>query len=618
MHLSLPVLLVAAVLLIAGGTAPAQAAFVQQATLTAADGAASDAFGARVAVSASGNTMVVPSEPRILGSPNPGAVYVFEKPASGWADAKKVATLRLPPGGEGPTSVAISGDTIVVGAVEAIIGTTLDQGAVFVFVKPDGGWQDAQPTAILTASDGQGADMLGFSVAISGDSIVSSALQHKVGNNPKQGAAYVFVKPASGWASGHETAELTASDGAANDLLRPVAIDGDTIVAGAQNHKVDEVTNQGEVYVFVKPRGGWATSTETARLTTGSGARDDFMGASVGVSGDTVVAGMPDRSPTGRPPHAGAAEVFVKPASGWKTATETAELTASDGVINDVLGGAVAISGDTIIATADGHTVGQTPGKGQAYVFKRRPGAGWTSATEDQRFTESEEGTNSELFGSSISLSGNVALVGAPLRGVGDKSRAGAAFVFGVPPSVDLRAPVDGASFRQGQTVAASYSCSAPAGAAIASCAGPVAPGAALDTSIPGPHTFTVNAVDSDGITATRSASYTVVKRVPPSIAGLKQSTGRWREHGRRPHGTTFSFRLDQPARVALRFARGGKSAGSLGMSGHSGLNRVRFVGRLSRKRILAPGRYSVRATATSDGGQSSTRRALRFTIVRP
>src|SRR6476661_1570343 len=72
------ILLIAVLLLIAGGAASAHAAFVQQATLTAADGAALDAFGARTAVSASGNTMVVPSVPEILGSSNPGAVYVFE------------------------------------------------------------------------------------------------------------------------------------------------------------------------------------------------------------------------------------------------------------------------------------------------------------------------------------------------------------------------------------------------------------------------------------------------------------------------------------------------------------------------------------------------------------
>src|SRR5439155_1428560 len=149
--------------------------------------------------------------------------------------------------------------------------------------------------------------------------------------NSGQGAAYVFVKPGGGWASGPETAKLTASDGAPGDELgQSVAVSGDgaTVVAGAP-----ATSNQGAAYVFAKPGGGWASGPETAKLTASDGAPGDDLGRSVAVSGDgsTIAAGAPDSS------H-GAAYVFVKPGGGWANASQTAKLTASDGAAGDRLG----------------------------------------------------------------------------------------------------------------------------------------------------------------------------------------------------------------------------------------------------------------------------------------
>jgi len=172
--------------------------------------------------------------------------------------------------------------------------------------------------AKLTASDGAEFDSLGDSVAVSGDTVVVGAPDDNVGANENQGSAYVFVKPAAGWAGATETAKLTASDGAANDLLgNSVAVSGDTVVAGT--------LGLAAAYVFVKPAAGWADATETAKLTASDPAVPD-LGFSVAVSGDTVVAGAPLDEAS-----AGSAYVFVKPAAGWADATETAKLTASDG-----------------------------------------------------------------------------------------------------------------------------------------------------------------------------------------------------------------------------------------------------------------------------------------------
>src|SRR5262245_19714273 len=119
--------------------------------------------------------------------------------------------------------------------------------------------------AKLTASDAAQGDQLGFTVAISGDTVVAGAPFAKIGSNVNQGAAYVFVRAAGGWATMTETGKLTASDGAAGDEFGVVAISGDTIAVGS-SAKIGSNTKQGAVYVFVKPASGWMTATETAKL----------------------------------------------------------------------------------------------------------------------------------------------------------------------------------------------------------------------------------------------------------------------------------------------------------------------------------------------------------------
>ncbi|MCP4373696.1 MAG: hypothetical protein GY797_37185, partial [Deltaproteobacteria bacterium] len=121
-------------------------------------------------------------------------------------------------------------------------------------------------TAKLTASDGAAGDNFGRSVAISGDTVVAGATGED-DSGSSSGAAYVFVKPGSGWADMTQAAKLTASDGAAGERLGlSVAVSGDTVVAGALGDD-DNGNDSGSAYVFVKPGSGWADMTQTAKLT---------------------------------------------------------------------------------------------------------------------------------------------------------------------------------------------------------------------------------------------------------------------------------------------------------------------------------------------------------------
>ncbi len=222
----------------------------QSAKLTAANGASGNQFGISVAVS---GEMVVIGAP--LANDGRGAAYVFAEPGTGWADMTEVAELTASDGQAGDYfggSVAISGDTIVVGAGYATVGGNAMQGAAYVFAEPGSGWGNMTQTAKLTASGGVAYDTFGVSVAISGDTVVVGA-ETAYSANP-QGAAYVFTEPGAGWTNMTQTAKLTASAGPAyNDFGDSVAIGGNTIVVGAEEATIGVNSLQGAAYVFVEP-----------------------------------------------------------------------------------------------------------------------------------------------------------------------------------------------------------------------------------------------------------------------------------------------------------------------------------------------------------------------------
>jgi hypothetical protein len=282
-------------------------------------------------------------------------------------------------------SVAVSGDTVVAGA-RSDDGSNADQGSVYVFQKPAGGWQSATETAKLTDSNGAVNDGLGFSVAVAGDTVVAGAPIDDVGSNANQGSVDVFLKPAGGWQSMTETAKLTASEGAvSDDLGSSVAVAGDTVVAGALSDDIGSNRDQGSVYVFQEPAGGWQSMTETAKLTASDGAPGDELGWSVAVAGDTVAAGAIDDD-VGSNANQGSVYVFQRPAGGWRSATQTVKRTASDGASNDALGYSVAIVGDSVLAGAPGDNNQQ----GSAYLFRASNQA--PSAT-DNDFATAEDTT---------------------------------------------------------------------------------------------------------------------------------------------------------------------------------------------------------------------------------
>ena len=152
---------------------------------------------------------------------------------------------------------------------------------------------------------------------------MAGAFRDDIGPNTDQGSAYVFVRPVGGWTNMTQTAKLTASDGVADDYLGiSVAIISDPIVAGAYGDDIGSNANQGSAYVFVKPEGGWTNMTQTAKLTSSDGAGNDYFGWRVAVSDIAIVAGA-EGDDIDINTDQGSAYVFLKPEGGWINMTQT-------------------------------------------------------------------------------------------------------------------------------------------------------------------------------------------------------------------------------------------------------------------------------------------------------
>jgi Glycine rich protein len=130
-----------------------------------------------------------------------------------------------------------------------------------------------------------------------------------------------------------------------------------------------------------------------------------------------------------------------------------------------------------------------------------------------------------------------------------------------VPPSIEIVSPAEGGAYTQGQAVNAIYSCTPPEGAGVATCAGPVANGAAIDTAILGPHEFTVEAEDTDGAKASKTVNYTVVS--PPPVVPTTPPAAP--KGSASPVGTALAARVAKvkggKALLKLR-CRGGRCGG--------------------------------------------------------
>jgi hypothetical protein len=173
------------------------------------DGSPEDRFGGRVSIFGDTAVFGVPIDDD--QGPYSGSAYVFDKVSGVWTQSAKL----LPAGGTAydffGISIAIFGDTVVVGA-DGDDDSGSSSGSAYVFENVGGVWTQ---TAKLLAADGATADHFGFSVSVSGDTAVIGA-HHDDDNGMDSGSVYVFEKVSGVWT---QIGKLLGADGAAGDLF---------------------------------------------------------------------------------------------------------------------------------------------------------------------------------------------------------------------------------------------------------------------------------------------------------------------------------------------------------------------------------------------------------------
>ncbi len=393
-----------------------QAGF-DESKLTAFDGTANDWFGRPVAIS--GDTVVVGAERDDDKGSNSGSAYIYKRIASGkWVLAKKILASDGAANDWFGRSVAISGDTVVVGAEGNDVKGN-DSGSIYIFDRNEDGSDNWGEVTRIVASDGAALEGFGRSVAISGDTVVVGA-EFDDDNGSSSGSAYIYEYEHGGaigkWVL---VKKILAFGGAANDNFgSSVAISGDTVVVGAQ------FNDSGSAYIFDRNEGRPNNWGEVTKILASDGAAGDRFGRSVAISGDTVVVGAYLDDDKGS--NSGSAYIYDRNNGGPHNWGEVEKILASDGAAGDSFGLSVAISGDiVIIGASEDDDKGND--SGSAYTFDRNEG-GLDNWGEVKKILASD-GAAGDSFGCSVAISGNTVVVGA-YRDDDNGSASGSVYIF--------------------------------------------------------------------------------------------------------------------------------------------------------------------------------------------
>jgi hypothetical protein len=276
------------------------------------------------------------------------------------------------------TSVAISGDTVVVGAPTG--DSPSDSGAAYVFTRNQEGADAWGQVIKLKASDADNGDFFGWAVAIRGDTIaVGAKWDESAGAN--SGSVYIYARNQNGSNNWGEVTKLLSSDGAGGDEFGyAVAMDGDTLLVGAPLKNSGD-TDAGGVYIFRRNQGGAENWGEVINIAPFDFENNQQFGYSVGISDDTIVVGAYlDNGPGGS--DQGSAYIYSRNTDGADNSGLVKKLTSNDGASADTFGYSVGISGGVIVVGARFNNPGGGFGQGAVYLYERNRGG--TSATPFQ------------------------------------------------------------------------------------------------------------------------------------------------------------------------------------------------------------------------------------------
>jgi len=358
-----------------------------------------------------GYAVALDGERAIIGSLNDpsagflaGAAYIFRLDGGQWIQEAELFDPVPVSSGHLGTSVAIGGPLAVAGVRSEAASVNI--GAALVFRNGADGWvyeTTLRPPDVQSPQNGFGYYAFGHAVATDGERIVVTMPQDDIAcpEDPlcNSGSAYVFRRDGSEWVV--EQKLIPSDPQRLAHFGRSVAVSGDRIVIGAM--QADEIA--GAAYVFRREGSVWVEEAKLVNPDPEEGVVTQF-GESIDVDGDTVAVGAPGENHAGQ--YSGAVYVFRRGTEGWALEQK---LVAEDAQSLQFLGQSVGISGERILAGAHGDTHGGTVNSaGAAYVFERAGGQ-WTQRAT---ITAPAPQTGA-IFGWSVACHGQIGLVGAQM-----------------------------------------------------------------------------------------------------------------------------------------------------------------------------------------------------------
>ena len=283
------------------------------AKLVASDRAVSEQLGSAVAVS--GEYAVVGNNP----ADSTGAVYVYKYSLGSWSQVQKLTASDLAANDHFGHAVAICGDYLVVGAYaedEDVAGgnTLASAGSAYLFKNDAGTWSQVQK---LVASDRGAGDCFGQSVSISGNHIVIGAVNDDEG----AGSAYLFKNTSGTWSQEQKivASDRAAGDyfgGSVSIFDKSLLVGAMNEKEDASGG--NSLQGAGSAYVFQNTAGTWSQSQ---KLVASDRAVDDHFAGSVSISGNYATVGAADEDEDAAGANtavsAGSAYVFKNTAGTW-------------------------------------------------------------------------------------------------------------------------------------------------------------------------------------------------------------------------------------------------------------------------------------------------------------
>ncbi len=388
------------------------AGFNQRQKITSTPRGVGAQFGNAIAVS--GNTMVVGARFDSTTASQAGAAYVYILSGGTWTQQAVLLANDGALADKFGYSVAISGDTIVVGAYNDDSPLS-NAGSAYVFVRSGTTWSFQQK---LTASDEAADDQFGIAVAIGGPTIFVGANFSDQPSNSDAGAVYRYTQSGTVWS---QVQKLIPVGGVilGDHFGEALAVSGTKLAVGSPGADVP-LTAAGSVYVFVDIGGSYI---QQDKISIATGANGDNFGNSVAIEGNTLIGGALQYTPIVAQPAYGAAYVYEFNGSAW---VSQGRLTASDGASVDRFGYSVAVTGNTVaIGAREDDTIAGGPDAGSAYIFTRA-GATWT---EKQKLAPADP-FNGDRFGYAVAFQAGNVIVGAAEKALTSPNGQGAAYYY--------------------------------------------------------------------------------------------------------------------------------------------------------------------------------------------